>query len=96
MTESKKKSVTVWEPGTGGQDVERRSLRSHFPHDEMDSVPNSRSVALTDTEGGMMFNWSRLWLWAATLHGDRESRRQLRLPQEAQPICEPLLFRLRG
>ena len=52
-------------------------------HDEMDTVPNSQvrrrtvmaSGALSDTEGGMMFNWSRLWPWAATPHCDRESRR---------------------
>ena len=42
-----------------------------------------------------MFNYSRLWLWGATLHGDRESRRlrpwtTLRLPQKAQPIRQPL------
>ena len=45
--ESKKKklvfrSVPVWEPGTGGQNVETRSSRSHFPQDEMDTVPNSQ------------------------------------------------------
>ena len=35
-------SVTVWEPGTGGQDVETPTSRSHFPHDEMDTAPNSQ------------------------------------------------------
>ena len=78
------RSVTVWEPGTVGQDVETRSSRSHFPHDEMDTVPNSQvrqrtvmaSGALSAAEGGaFLLHWSRLWLWAATPHGDRESHR---------------------
>ena len=44
---------------------ETQSSRSHFPHDEMDTVPDSQvrqrtaiaSGALSDTEGGMMFNY---------------------------------------
>ena len=94
------RSVTAWEPGTGGKDVETRSSRSHFPHDEMDTVSNSQvrqrtvmaSGALSDTEGGMIVDWSRLWLGAASLHGAGESGRlrqldvvdpprRLRLPQ---------------
>ena len=106
--------VTVWEPGTGGQDVETRSPSSHFPNDEMDTVPNSQvrertvmaSGAPSDTEGGMMFNWSRLWLWAATLHGDRESRRLRPWTSSTRhrdydshkklSRCEPLQFKLRS
>ena len=59
------------------------------------------------TEGGMLFSRSRLWLWAATLDGDRESR-GLRpwtsstglgdsdSAQKNQPICEPLQCKYRG
>ena len=105
-------SVTVWEPGTGGQDMGTRSSRSRFPHDEMDTVLNKKerqrtmmaSGAASETEGGVMFDWSRLWLWAATLHGDRESHRLrpstsptrhrgLRVPQKAQQIREPFQSR---
>ena len=77
-------SVTVWEPGTGGQDVDTRSSRSHFPHDEMDTVLNSkvpqRTVmakrrAVGNRRRYGIVIWSRLWLWAAAPHGDRESRR---------------------
>ena len=76
-------SVTGLELRTGGRDLKTRSSRSHFPRDEMDIVRNSQvrlrtvmaSGAQSDTKGGMMFNWIRLWLWAATLHGDRKSRR---------------------
>ena len=38
-----------------------------------------------------MFNWSRLWLWAATRHRDViDTPQGLQLPQKAQPIREPL------
>ena len=78
------RSVTVWEPGTGGQDVETQCLTRHFPHDEMDTVPNSQvrqrtvvaSGALSAAEGAaFLLHWSRLWLWAAAPHGDRELHR---------------------
>ena len=60
-----------------------RSSRSRFPHDEMDTVLNKKerqrtmmaSGAPSETESGVMFDWSRLWLWAAAPHGDRESHR---------------------
>ena len=48
MKESKKTKktlflcVTVWEPGTGGQDVDTRSSRSHFQNEEIGTVLNSQ------------------------------------------------------
>ena len=41
-------SVTVWDPGTGGQDMGTRSSRSHFPHDEMDA---ELAGATTNSDG---------------------------------------------
>ena len=74
MTQNKLvfRSVTVWEPGTGGQDVETRSSRSYLTPDEMDTVPNSQVRQRTVMASGalLVFNNGRLWLWAATLHGD--------------------------
>ena len=55
------RSVTVWEPGTGGQDVETRSSRSYLTPDEMDTVPNSQVRQRTVMASGALsvFNYGR-------------------------------------
>ena len=71
------RSVTVREPGTGGQDVETRSSRSYLTTDEMDTVPNSQARQRTVMASGALsvfLNYGRLWLLVViSLHGDRES-----------------------
>ena len=83
-------SVTVWEPGTGGQDVKTRSSRSQFRHDEMDTVPN--------LQVHMTFNWSsyttrRQRIAQTATMSVIDTPRELQLPQKAQPIREPLQFK---
>ena len=77
------RSVTVWEPRTGGQDVETRSSRSHFPHDERDTEPNSQ-VRQRTVNGKLraigqrrrcFFLLERTVAVGSNTHGDRESHR---------------------
>ena len=58
------RSVTVGEPGTGGQDVETRSSRSYLTPDEMDTMPNSQVRQGTVMASGALsvFKYSRLYL----------------------------------
>ena len=80
------RSVTVWEPGTGGQDMDTRSSRRHFPHDEMDAVPNSQVLQRTVMASAALsvFNNSRLYsatekiiAQTSTRHGDSDSHKKL-------------------
>ena len=68
-------SLRAWWSGLGDAKFEES-----FSTRRVDAVPNSQVQQRTvmtggDTEGGMMVDWSRLLLWAATLHSDGESRR---------------------
>ena len=57
--------------------METRSSRSYLTPDKMDAVPKSQVRQRTVMASGArsVFNWSRLWLWAAAPHSDRASHR---------------------
>ena len=105
MEESKKRnSFFVW------RCLGERDVQVLIFHIVWNSLVRKRTVtasgALSDTEDGVMFDYSRLRLWAATLHGDRIAQtatmdvidppRGLRLSQTAQAIGESLQFSLKS
>ena len=54
------------------------------------------SAELAGATTNSVFNYSRLWLWAATLHGDRESRRlrARKPPGNPRPVDNSILLRV--